>query len=67
MTNWNGGIKCAINQPYYPLFFMSSSMQSTIIVNAEAIFNFNNPKKGKAELKKAMKAFRKRKKVENKT
>ena len=38
MTNWNGGIKYAINQPSYPLFFMSSSMQCTIIVDAEAIF-----------------------------
>ena len=45
---------------------MSSSMQSTIIVNAEAIFNFNDLKKGKAELKRTMKAFRKWEKIEDK-
>ena len=38
-TNWNGGAKCAINQTKpYPLLFVSSTMQPTIIVDAEAIF-----------------------------
>ena len=35
----NGGVKCAINQTKpYPLLFMSSTMQPTIIVDADAIF-----------------------------
>jgi len=36
----NGSIKCAMNQnkPHFPSPVMSSSMQPTIIVNAEATF-----------------------------
>ena len=35
----NGGVKCAINQTKpYPLLFVSSTMQPTIIVDADAIF-----------------------------